>query len=200
MCHFLAPVDNQKWCAKTSWTGICTLLWCGTRAGSFMLHSKTDSSRSGKKYAVCSLFWHQHVQSYGLQSFSLPRNLLNCKALPKREAHQTGRTVFQMSNRTWKNIPYWGLLLVGTSCLEDYGVIKRARDKFTQDFKIRVDIYSDFDYTLFRAYLNGRMRIIPSCGSLLKCVSIRSYWWTKSWKKQCWKCLGRRRHEQWINP
>ena len=35
------------------------------------------------------------MQSYGLQSFSLPRNLLNCKALPKREAHQTGRTVFQ---------------------------------------------------------------------------------------------------------
>ena len=95
MCHFFAPVGNRKWCAKTSWTGICTLLWCGTRAGSFMLHSKTDSSRSGKKYAVCSLFWHQHVQSYGLQSFSLPRNLLNYKALPKRGARQTGRTVFQ---------------------------------------------------------------------------------------------------------
>ena len=88
-------VGNRKWCAKISWTGICTLLWCGTRAGSFMLHSKTDSSRSGKKYAVCSLFWHQRVQSYGLQSFSLPRNLLNCKALPKRGAHLTGRTVFQ---------------------------------------------------------------------------------------------------------
>ena len=95
MCHFLAPVGNRKWCAKTSCTGICTLLWYGTRAGSFMLHSKTDSSRSGKKYAVCSLFWHQHVQSYGLQSFSLPRNLLNYKALPKRGARQTGRTVFQ---------------------------------------------------------------------------------------------------------